>query len=63
MKTFKTQQGAVDRARSLLTAVFNGSPAIQDSWNADCTVCIFIPYVGGYHIKKVNNLFTLIFER
>jgi hypothetical protein len=63
MKTFKTQQNAVDRAKRLLTAVFNGKPLFQESWNKDCTVFIFIPNVGGYHVRNVNNMFTLIFDR
>jgi hypothetical protein len=63
MKTFKTQQNAIDRAKRLLSAVFNGKPSVQESWNKDCTVFIFIPHVGGYHVRNANGRFTLIFDR
>jgi hypothetical protein len=62
-KTFKTEQNAVDRAKRLLTAVFNGTPHISDSWNEGCIAFIFIPHVGGYHVRKENLLFSLEFDR
>ena len=63
MKTMKTEKNAIDRAKRLLTAVFNGSPSIQDSWIEGCIAFVFIPFVGGYHVRKVNTQFTLEFDR
>jgi|688.fasta_scaffold1799829_1 hypothetical protein len=63
MKVFKTEQNAVDRAKRLLATVFNGSPSIQDSWIEGCTAFVFIPYVGGYHVRQVNGRFSLEFDR
>jgi hypothetical protein len=63
MKTYKTQQNAIDRAKRLLSAVFNGSPRIDYSWHEGCIAFVYIPHVGGYHVRKENILFSLEFDR
>jgi hypothetical protein len=62
MKTMKTEKNAIDRAKRLL-AVYNATIRYSESWHEGYTAFIFIPYVGGYHIKKENNMFSLMFER